>query len=188
MSEDDQAPRRTRVTERFTRVPIFAMYLEDDEVARILAISDEISVRGDSEIFGPGEENDGFYIIIKGRVNIDLPSERGGRTTIATLSNRSVFGEMSFLRGDRKRSAWAHATEPTVLTKVRGDAFREMLEKGDVAAYKVIYNFAQLIAARLRRVEDELLDTLDELGPKRRERKLAELQEFRQKLFKEWSF
>ena len=52
-----------------------------------------------TEIFKPGDPCDGFYIILDGRVDIRIPSA-GNTTTIATLANRSVFGEMSFL--DRK--------------------------------------------------------------------------------------
>ena len=80
------------------------------------------------------------------------------------------------------------ATTATRLSKIKGAEFRELLDSGNLAAYKVIHNFSQLIAWRLRRVENELLRVLDEMGPNKRETKLAEMQEFRDKLFKEWSF
>ena len=178
---------KNRKTERFQKVPIFSQYLSKDEVAEILKITDEITVEEGTVIFSPGDANDGFYIILTGRVAINIPNESGAGTTIATLSNRSVFGEMSFL-GDRKRSAWAVAQSTTHLNKIRADAFLELLDAGNLAAYKVIHNFAKLISMRLRRVEAELLSTIDELAPQTRETKLAELQEFREKLFQEWSF
>ena len=168
-------------------MPIFSQHLSKEEVAQILKITDEFTVPEGTTIFSPGDSNDGFYIILVGRVDINIPNEGGGATTIATLSNRSVFGEMSFLC-DRKRSAWAVARTPTRLDKIRADDFRQLLEEGNLAAYKVIHNFAQLISMRLRGVEDELLGALDQLGPQSRESTLAELQEFRQKLFEEWSF
>lgn len=176
-----------RKTERFQRVPIFSQYLSKDEVSEILQITDEFTVPEGTVIFNPGDENDGFYIILSGRVDINIPNESGEGTTIATLSNRSVFGEMSFL-GDRKRSAWAVAKSTTRLDKIRATEFRQLLESGNLAAYKVIHNFAKLISMRLRRVEDELLGALDELAPQSRQTKLAELQQFREKLFREWSF
>lgn len=174
-----------RKTERFHQIPIFSN-LTGQETGRILRITAEQLVPAQKEIFKPNDPCDGFYIILDGRVDIRIPSS-GGTTTIATLSNRSVFGEMSFL-GKRPRSAWATALEETRLNKIDGDAFQAMLDKGDLAAYKVIHNFAKLIAGRLRRVEDELLRVLDSVSPERRATKLAELQEFRQTLFRDWSF
>ena len=174
-----------RKTERFHQIPIFSN-LSGQETGRILRITQEIAVPAMKEIFKPNDPCDGFYIILDGRVDIRIPSNNG-TTTIATLSNRSVFGEMSFL-GKRPRSAWATALEETRLNKIDGDSFQAMLDKGDIAAYKVIHNFAKLIAGRLRRVEDELLRVLESVSPERRATKLAELQEFRQTLFRDWSF
>jgi CRP-like cAMP-binding protein len=179
---------RQSKTERFKQVPIFSQYLSESEVARILRITQDVTFTKDEPIFSPGEPNNGFFIIINGRVEIRIPEgDDGGYSLIATLGNRSVFGEMSFL-GDRPRSAWAVATVGTSLSHIDGVAFRKLLDDGDLAAYKVVHNFAQLISTRLRQVEDELLQVLDELGGTKRDDKLAELQEFRQKLFQEWSF
>jgi CRP-like cAMP-binding protein len=180
---------RHGMTERFSRVPIFSKYLSPDEVATIMAITDKIELKEGAQVFQPGEANDGFYIILSGRIDIRLPDENtpDGFVKIATLGNRSCFGEMSFLRGSA-RSAWAVADAPSKLTKIRGPEFQALLDEGNLAAYKVVNNFAQLIAMRLRRVESELLRVLDGMAPAKKETKLAELQEFRQKLFQEWSF
>ncbi len=178
--------KQTRKTERFHQIPIFSN-LAGGEVGRILRITEEVTFPSATNIFEPGAPADSFYIIIDGRVDIRIPAESGAATTIATLSNRSVFGEMSFL-GQRPRSAYATTVDETRLTKVRGADFRSLLDKGDVAAYKVIYNFAILISSRLRRVENELLHVLDGIAPDTKEEKLAELQQFRQTLFQEWSF
>ena len=179
--------RQPRKTERFHQIPIFSK-LSGQEVGRILRITEEIAVPMGSNVFEPGGPADSFYIILDGRVDIRFPSANGGApTVIATLSNRSVFGEMSFL-GKRPRSGFAVALEETRLNRVNGEEFRALLEKGDLAAYKVIHNFAMLIGSRLRRVENELLRVLDSMGPDTRQEKLAELQQFRQTLFQDWSF
>jgi len=181
------ARKSARKTERFHQIPIFSN-LGAGEVARILAITETNTIAPGTDIFEPGAPADGFYIIDEGRVDIRMPTEKGDDvTTIATLSDRSVFGEMSFL-GQRPRSAFATAVSETRLKRVQGPDFRALLDKGDVAAYKVIYNFAILISSRLRRVENELLHVLERIAPDTKEEKLAELQQFRQTLFQEWSF
>lgn len=180
--------KEVRKTERFHQIPIFSN-LQGAEVGRVLAITKQKTYEVGEQIFQPGDPNDGFYIILEGRVDIRIASDEaeGQPTTIATLSNRSVFGEMSFL-GKRNRSAWAYATEETRLNHVDGAKFQILLDQGDVAAYKVIHNFAILIAGRLRRVEDELLVALDAIAPEKREAKLAELQQFRDTLYRDWGF
>lgn len=178
-----------RKTERFHQTPIFSN-LNGKEVGEILRITEEVAFDSGQNVFEPGDEADSFYIVLDGRVDIRIPSkesEGGDETvTIATLSNHSVFGEMSFL-GKRPRSAYATTKEHTRLNRIRGEEFFAMIEKGNVAAYKVTYNFAMLIASRLRRVENELLEVLGEFGPAGKE-KIKELQQFRNTLFDDWSF
>lgn len=176
------APRKT---ERFHQIPIFSN-LAGKEVGEILRITKEVHYEEGQDVFSPGDEADSFYIVLDGRIDIRIPNG-DEKVTIATLSNRSVFGEMSFL-GKRPRSASATARTQTRLNRVDGPKFFALIEQGNVAAYKVTYNFAMLIASRLRRVENELLQVLEEVAPEERTEKLKELQQFRNTLFEEWSF
>lgn len=194
MSSDSKNERLTkklsqpRKTERFHQTPIFSN-LNGKEVGEILRITEEVTIDAGQDVFQPGDEADSFYIVLDGRIDIRIPSKESGQeetVTIATLSNHSVFGEMSFL-GKRPRSAYATAVEHTRLNKISGEEFFAMIDKGNVAAYKVTYNFAMLIASRLRRVENELLEVLGEFGPAGEE-KIKELQQFRNTLFDDWSF
>jgi CRP-like cAMP-binding protein len=180
--------REVRKTERFHQIPIFSN-LAGPEVGQILRITKEVKVGPGENVFQPGDPGDSFFIVLEGRIEIRLPKTAGEEetVTIATLSNRSVFGEMSFL-GQRTRSAYASAVEDTRLNRVNGAEFRALIEQGNLAAYKVIHNFAMLIGTRLRRVESELLQALEELGPGKKTARLKELQQFRDTLFKEWSF
>jgi CRP/FNR family cyclic AMP-dependent transcriptional regulator len=183
---NEKSRKEHRQTERFHQIPIFSD-LSGQETGRILRITSERSFATGSEIFKPGDATDAFYIILDGKVEIVLPTP-SGKTSIATLSNRSVFGEMSFI-GKRPRSAQARALEDTRLQRIDGPAFQDMLDKGDLAAYKVMANFAKLIAGRLRKVEDELVRVLEDLpSDTGRTARLAELQQFRQTLYKDWSF
>lgn len=182
----EKARKEARQTERFHQIPIFSD-LSGQETGRILRITSERNFPANAEIFKPGDATDAFYIILDGKVEIILPTP-SGKTSIATLSNRSVFGEMSFI-GKRNRSALARALEDTRVNRIDGPQFQDMLDKGDLAAYKVMANFAKLIAGRLRRVEDELVRVLEtETPPDKKNARLAELQQFRQTLYKDWSF
>lgn len=175
-----------RQTERYESVPIFN-HLDETEIARILMVTEEMTVPAGKRIFAAGDPCDGFYILLEGRVEIRKPDGQGGEVRIAVLQHRSVFGEMALVV-DRKRASSAVAVEECRLNRVLKKDFDALLGRGDLAAYKVVHSFAKVIAERLKKTEEELLALLRELGGDKRERKLAELQEFRQKLFTEWSF
>lgn len=169
----------------FESFPIFHG-LASDEIARVLEGSETLAIAPNTTIFKKGETCDGFYIVLDGQVEIRR-DQNGSGVRVALLGKPSVFGEMSLIV-DRPRSAAAVATEAVRLTKVSKKRFDDLLAKGDLAAYKVIRALARIITERLKNTEEEFLATLKELGADKRDKKLAELQQFRQKLFTEWSF
>jgi CRP-like cAMP-binding protein len=182
-------PKPEREAERFHAIPIFAN-LEQKEIGRLLKITEERTYEAGSFVFKPGDPVEGFYIILEGKVDIRSPKkdDPGGQlVTLATLENRSVFGEMALI-ADRKRASAAVAVQKTRLMMVAKKDFDALLADGELCAYKVIHAFAKLLGTRLRRTEDELVALIREFGAEKQDKKLAELQQFRQKLFQEWSF
>jgi CRP/FNR family transcriptional regulator, cyclic AMP receptor protein len=176
-------------TERFKAIPIFHG-LEQKEIGRLLKITEERTYEAGTFVFKPGDPVEGFYIILEGKIEIRSPKKDdpgGALVTLATLANRSVFGEMALI-ADRKRASAAVAIEKTRVMMVSKKDFDGLIEAGDLSAYKVVHAFAKLLGERLRRTEDELIALIREMGAEKQEKKLAELQAFRQKLFQEWSF
>jgi CRP-like cAMP-binding protein len=177
---------KARPTERYDNVPIFSS-LTESEIGRLLRTTDEVNAPAGTFLFKRGDPCDGFFIILSGKVEIRKPDQNGQESTIAFLSNRSVFGEMALI-ADRPRQASAVVIEPARLTRVRKDNFDRLLAEGDLCAYKVIHALSKIVVERLKKTEDEFLAALKELGSEKQQRKLAELQTFRQKVFTEWSF
>ena len=172
--------------QRFDGFPIFSG-LASGELERVLRSSAEVAHPAQTRIFEKGDPCDGFYVIIEGKVEIRRRDPNNGEVRVALLSRPSVFGEMSLI-ADRPRSAAAVAVEPVKMLKVFKKGLDEMISEGDLAAYKVIRAFAKIVTERLKLTEEQFLATLKELGGEKRDKKLHELQEFRQKLFTEWSF
>ena len=171
---------------RFEGFPIFHG-LSTDEIERVLGGSEELALGAHEKIFQKGDACDGFFVITEGKVEIRRNDPNGGEFRVAVLGKPSVFGEMSLIV-DRPRSAAAIALEAVKLTKVSKKVFDDLIAQGDLAAYKVIRSCARIITERLKVTEEQFLATLKEVGSDKREKKLAELQQFRQKLFTEWSF
>jgi CRP-like cAMP-binding protein len=175
-----------RKTERYERVPIFAM-LSPVETTRLLQSTEEVVAEPGTVLFRRGDPCDGFYIVLAGKIEVRKPGVNGEDVPVAVLSTRSIFGEMSLL-ADRPRSATAVVVEQARLARMPKKSFDDLIAQGDICAYKVIHSLSKIIVERLRRTEDEFLVTLRELGLEKQQTKLAELQAFRQKVFTEWSF
>ena len=175
-----------RATERFQDMPVLSR-LTPDEVERLLACGDEVVLPAGKPVFQPGEPADSMYIILSGKVDVGRPPPGRPLTVLATVGQGSVIGGGSCLN-QRPRSAGAFAVEETRLHRIDGARFRALLDKGDVAGFKFVHEFAKLLSGRLRRLEDELVKTLEGVAPEQREQRLRELQQFRQTLYSDWSF
>ena len=171
---------------RFDGFPIFHG-LSHEEIDRVLRGSEEIRRDKHEKIFQKGDPCDGFFLIEEGKVEIRRTDQNGGDFRVALLEPPSVFGEMSLIV-DRPRSAVALALEPVKLTRVSKKVFDDQIAAGDLAPYKVIRALARIVTERLKCTEEQFLAALKDVGAEKRDRKLAELQQFRQKLFTEWSF
>lgn len=188
--EKEKKPRRpSSPTEKHSAIPIFAD-LTQQEIGRLLRITEERAYEPGTFIFKPGDPVEGFYIILEGKIEIRSPKKDtpgGAMVTLATLANRSVFGEMALI-ADRPRASAAVAIEKVRVMMVSKKDFDAMLKQGDLSAFKLIHAFARLLGMRLRRTEDELVELVHLMEGEQQTKKLAELQAFRQKLFQEWSF
>jgi len=105
------------VTEMLNGVELFAP-LSDEETNR-LAESSRVSVYAPGEaIVRKGREGKSMFVILRGSVEIQIPSD-GGTRVLNTLRENEYFGEMSLLTGE-PRTATVVAVEETevlIITK-----------------------------------------------------------------------
>src|SRR5581483_9300378 len=116
-----------RATERYEQIPIFS-HLNEAEIGRLLRVTDEKNVAQGGIIFKPADPCDGLWVVLSGKVEIRRRGQNGEDTTVASLSNRSVFGEMALL-ADRPRSATAIVVDAARVLLVPKARFDELLEK-----------------------------------------------------------
>ena len=141
-------------TEKFASVPLFEN-LDQKEIMKLLKLSEHLMVRGGDEIVRQGEPCDGVYIIADGVFDV-LKSGADNRV-LARLEELSFFGEMSLVT-ESPRAASVVCVEDGRLTKLPIDKFNELLESGDITAYKVVRNMSRILAQRLARIEEHLVN------------------------------
>lgn len=140
-------------TERFNTVPLFEG-LEHKEIADLLRIAEDVVAEAGTEIVRQGDQADGFFVIGAGVFEVLKSGERD--TVLARLEQLSYFGEMALVRNEL-RSATVMCVEAGRLKKFPSAKFNELLDQGNLTAYKVIRNMCRILAERLSGVEDRLV-------------------------------
>jgi predicted acylesterase/phospholipase RssA/CRP-like cAMP-binding protein len=87
-----------------------------------------VLLHGGEPLFLEGDELDGFYLIIDGRLRVVGRNGEGQETTIAELGRGEPVGEMALFTGGR-RTASVWAIRDTRLGHLSPDAFTHLLER-----------------------------------------------------------
>ena len=117
----------------FTRTP-------DDVLAQLAAELEAIDVAGGETIIRQGEMGDSLYIIAAGSVRV-----HDGETTIATLGEREIFGELAVLDPE-PRSASVTAISAVTLYRLDRDDLFELLPDH----IEIVRGIFHVLCSRLR--------------------------------------
>ena len=122
------------------RIDLFSQ-ISSEDLAQIAQITEELQIEEGEDVFLEGEPGNTLYFTVNGQVRI----HRGG-TTLATLGERSVFGEMSLLDME-PRSATVTVVEDVTLLRIEREDFNDILaEKAEIAQ-----GIIKVLSQRLRR-------------------------------------
>ena len=155
--------------------------LDPTELAEIVQIMQVQRMRADQYVFRQGDAGDAWYVLYDGTAEVVKESELGS-SHIAELAPTSCFGEMAVLDGST-RSATIRTVTPCVAFRFPRTRFQELLDKNNLAAYKLVYQMALVLAARQRNTTTRVAGLigssqsdvyLEQLGPIVHEASLAE--------------
>ena len=116
------------------------------------SVSKEVAYETGQTILREGEIGDSLFLIGSGEVEICIIGEDRHRIPVATLPEREIFGEMALFES-KPRSATVIARRNSVLLKIDGPAFLEILHDHPEVEFKILSKLSE----RLRRVTDEVL-------------------------------
>ena len=98
-------------------------------------------------IFDEGEEGQGLFVVLSGRVKISRPGTENG--FMIEFGPGSFFGEVSLL-DQSARTAQARAAEDTVIVVLFRVEFSTLLETHSAIASRISFQLARVLDARLR--------------------------------------
>jgi CRP-like cAMP-binding protein len=114
-------------------------------LADLAPLMKEMQYEQGIEIFKEGETGDCMYIIQQGNIKIHK-----GNTTLAILTEKEVFGELSLLDADT-RSASATADTDCILYKIDQEPFYELMDERP----EVAKGFIKILCQRLRTMNEK---------------------------------
>jgi CRP/FNR family transcriptional regulator, cyclic AMP receptor protein len=117
------------------------------DLAMVSSLMHERSYLKDEVIFDEGEEGQGLFLVLSGRVKIVLP--RSENNVLIDLGPGAFFGEVALL-DQSVRTAQARAIEDSQIVVLFRADFYSLLETHSYIASRVSFQLARVLAARLR--------------------------------------
>ena len=154
-----------------------------EQTEQILKAMVPISAAPGTLVFRENEKGQGLLVALQGSVEILKQGADGSNAFIATVDAPTVLGEMSLIT-DRPHSATVRAVTACEFRLLTRAQFDRLLLGESLAAYKVVATLAEVIANRLNKMDEKVLELAR--APERA-RPVEELSTYRQKLFTEWS-
>lgn len=154
--------------------------LNATQVANFVSACTEARFERGSVIIRQGERGDALYFVLEGRARVFL--NNGEPTDLAEIGPPAVIGEMEILT-DQPRTASVEAVTNVRAMSMPFEILRDRIKDGDPATLKVMFAVARVLAHRLAAM-DHKLESLVEGKTMRKE----ELQDFKRKLFTDWTF
>ena len=139
-------------------------------------------------VFEPGENvlrqgksSQSLFVVLEGQCRVVKQTGANGisTTVLAELGPHDHFGEMSFFHA-APHSASVVAVTPVKLLKIDRHRYDELIEDGAIVAYKLALNSVDVLADRLRRMDEWVTDLL---GDDPADDSMNEWTSFREKLF-----
>ncbi len=147
-------------------IPLFSE-MDDQEVAGIRAIMDEMKFRAGQIIIREGDVGDLFYVITKGYAEILIHDADGSEVLLHKVGPGDFFGELSMLTNE-PRTARVRAVESLTTLVLERDEFFEFLRTHTHAAIDVMVELGgrlhendlilrRMVSRNVNEVEDEQL-------------------------------
>jgi serine/threonine protein phosphatase PrpC len=134
----------------FSQLPLFSA-LSYTELLRLMNVAERRDFKENEIIFQEGEEGDGLYILLSGKVQImrgDMP--------IVVYEKGCHFGEMSLVESATRLAKAKAAADSKILIIKRRDFFR-LLRNAPYLAVKLLWNLVNILTSRLKATNDELI-------------------------------
>jgi CRP-like cAMP-binding protein len=161
--------------------PIFSG-MNRDELVELVNIASVETFRPNQVVLDQGKASQNLWVILNG--NCQVVRLTGDRppypVDLADLGPQDHFGEMSFFHAAPHSASVQAITDLRVL-RIERAAYDQLINNGSEAAYRLALNSSELLADRLRRMDDWVTELV--CGMNDNNRTQHEWERFRERLF-----
>lgn len=111
-------------------------------------------------IYGENEKGGNLYIVKSGKLRVYRTGKNMSEVELATLTERDIFGEMSFL-DESPHTANVAAMEDTEVVVISKDRFEELAIAHPRTAYLITKNLLIVIEEIVRKINAEYVSLMD---------------------------
>jgi CRP-like cAMP-binding protein len=138
-------------------IPWFQV-LSDEHFAKMASIAKLVTLEKGETLFRQGDQQDNLYIVIEGRVGVELYSPVRGSIRVFTAEPMDVVGWSSVTPVVRQRTASARAVLDSRLVALDATKLNDLGEQDCELGYIVMRRLANVVAARLMICRLQLVD------------------------------
>jgi CRP-like cAMP-binding protein len=132
--------------------------LSEPHLERVINLATEHHWPAGQTIFREGERDGQLYIVLEGRVALELHVPTRGRVTILTVGPGEMFGWSAAVAGLQKKTAGARTAQATWAVGLDSAALAAACEADHDLGFHVYRWLANVIAGRLTATRLQLLD------------------------------
>ncbi|HPG30092.1 MAG TPA: cyclic nucleotide-binding domain-containing protein [bacterium] len=134
--------------------------LTDEELKLIETICKTKKMDESESIFEEGDESDALYILMKGRVAIEIQLQmKSDKASVHTVEEGQVFGEFALI-DKAPRSASAIAVKESTLLEISINDLNKLMDSNSNIGYKIMKNFNKILSTRIKKTTKELRASL----------------------------
>lgn len=131
--------------------------IEEERLIPLAEFSAIQHVEAGAEIFREGQPAEHFYVVLEGRVGLQIHSAGTGDSAIATIRPGEALG-WSWLFPPYRWHFDARALDPVRLLSLEGAKLRDQCDRDHHLGYAMLYRIAEIITQRLQSTRLQLLD------------------------------
>ena len=142
----------------------FSLGLTPEHCATLASLGTRAEYPKDALIFAEGDERHEFFLLIKGRVALEMMAQ-GKPLRVHTLEAGDELGWSSVLSG-RGKFYQARALEPVETIKFDGYVLLEKCRADNSFGYKIMHRLVGVVSERLQAARMQVLDMYSPIARK----------------------
>ncbi|MBL8078852.1 MAG: Crp/Fnr family transcriptional regulator [Anaerolineales bacterium] len=148
---------KTEVLQELQKIPWFKE-IKPELLQKIVAIAHLRPIKLGEILFREGDKEDFLYIVIEGRIALDIFIPHRGKLRIYTVEPWDLFGWSSVTPAIHQRTAGATAVLDGLVVAIDSSKLRQACEEDHELGYLVMRRLMNIVAGRLLVTRLQLID------------------------------